>query len=365
MVILLAGVLACATPADVLTTTTATIAVPPSSSTTTTLPTITTTAFPLGPCSWTPPAEELTFSSAGRLYSVPPEGGSIQCLVEGVTGAVSWGPAADRVIVGDTAYLPDGETLVVPRGAIWTHPTGKRIVTIEEGRLYKQEGDTRTEISFLAHHDSVAYHPAGTHVLVVGNTGDGSPGLWLATNEGQGAVLIAADEGAVLSSPAFTGAGESLFTASHADGLRHLHRVQPGGGGALEAVVLAESAADLGGVVASAFNQSLVAYVEGSGGECKPDSRARVVEFELPDELAGLTSMPLGWLTLERLGILAFPDGCQAPADLWIFSAGMCPGAPYGATRLVTGVDSAGVRVVFPPPPPPPSADIIENTAPA
>jgi hypothetical protein len=268
-------------------------------------------------------------------------------------------------MVGGTAFLPDGETVTVPPRAIWTHPTGKRIVTIEDGRLYKVEGETRVEISFLARHDRVAYHPAGTHILVVGDPGDGSSGLWLATNEGQGAVLIAADEGALLSSPGFTGAGDPLFTANHADSLWHLHRLQPGADGALEAVVLAESVADLDRVAASPFNQSLVAYAEGSGGECTPDSRVRVVELEFPAELAQLASLPLGWLTQERLGLLTFPDGCEAPADLWIFSAGMCPGAPYGATRLVEGIDSAGVRVVFPPPPPPPGADIIENTAPA
>lgn len=49
------------------------------------------------------------------------------------------------------------------------------------------------DISFLDRHDHAVYHPAGRHIASAGPLA-GEEGLWLATNEGRGAVRIVRTE---------------------------------------------------------------------------------------------------------------------------------------------------------------------------
>ncbi len=307
----------------------------------------------------------------GRLYGLGPDGISPRCLLADVTSTdIEWGPLGDRVRIGDQIVTDSGQVGLFGANSLeWTAPTGSRIVGVSPGRLWKLdlEDGTETEITFLEETEKVSYHPAGLHLLAVGTSFDGQYGMWLATNQGTEPLLLAFDEGATLSDPVWSWLGEPLFVASHFDGNWHVHRVELTSDGALEGPIVVESESPIDLLKPSSHDPVMLAYrlagVEGE--ECVDGSHVGVKNIDLPEPLTGMTSTPIGWLSVERLLILAYPDGCDARADLWSFSAGLCPGSVYGASMVISGVDGAAARQAEPPAPPPPDFTGIIDPAPA
>jgi hypothetical protein len=318
-----------------------------------------------------PTGGEATVLSGGRLYGLGADWLTPRCLVDGVVGSdFDWGPMGDRIRVGTRVIDgADEHALADAEQYEWTGPTGSRVVTVTSGNVAKIDiaDGSVVDITFLDATEGLAYHPAGTHVLALGTDFNGQYGLWLASNEGADPVLLAFDEGATMSEPVWSWLGEPLFVAHHFDGTWHIHRVELTEEGALEGPIVVESTRAIDMLTPARHDPVMLAYrLDGStGSRCVDGSRATVNGADLPEPLASLTTTPIGWLSTERLLIMAFPDGCDLPGDLWSFSAGLCPGSVYGAELVIQGVDWAAARETAPQPPPSPDFTGIIDPAPA
>lgn len=318
-----------------------------------------------------PPGGEATVVVAGRLYGLGPGWESPRCLIDTAeTTDIEWGPLGDRLRIGNQVRGPDLRIAVDGAGALeWTAPTGSRIVAVSPERVWKVDvdGSGETDITFLDTTKEVAYHPAGTHLLAIGTDLNGQHGLWLATNEGLDPLLIAFDEGAIMTEPAWSWLGEPMFVAAHSDGRWHVHRVEITLEGGFTGPIVVELEESIDRLTPARHDPVMLAYRQGGtvGADCVEGARAMVNGVDLPEPLSSLTSTPVGWLSTERLLVLAYPEGCDGPADLWSFSAGFCPGSEYGATYIISGVDGAAAREAAPPPPPTPDFTGIIDPAPA
>lgn len=346
----------------------------PETTTTSAGPTALVEEFPVtGPCDLGTAAVdgEITVVVGGRLYGVAPETGQTRCLVDSVTSTdVSWGPQGDRLRLDDRVLSPEGAVTLPPAtGYEWTAPTGKSVMLVDPVGVSKVavDGSGTENITFLETTDDAVYHPSGTRVLAVGTDPTGQYGMFMASNTGTDPVLLAFDEGAVLTEPGWTGAGEPVFVAAHADGPWHIHKVVVTEDGFLDGPILEEGGFALDRLMASAHDPLLIAYRQSAAAApgCLSDGRATVIGVDLPEPLASLASEPAGWMPRERLLVLSYPGGCDNPADLWLFSAGFCPGSVYGASLIATSVDGAAARTVAPESPPVIDVGSIIDPAPA
>jgi hypothetical protein len=317
------------------------------------------------------PGGEATVIAKGRLYGLGADWSSPRCLLDTVESTdVEWGPQGDRVRIGNQVHGP-GLVMTIDRAdeLEWTAPSGRRIVALTADRVWKVDvgGVAETDITFLETTEEIAYHPAGTHLLAIGTDFEGQYGMWLATNQGLDQLLLAFDEGAMMSGPAWSWVGEPMFVASHPDGQWHVHRVELTAEGTFAGPIVVETEQSIDRLTPARHDPVMLAYRLGgdAGADCVPGARAMVNGVDFPKPLADLTSTPVGWLSAERLLVLAYPDGCDAPADLWSFSAGFCPGSEYGATLIVSGIDGASAREAAPQPPPSPDFTGIIDPAPA
>ena len=319
----------------------------------------------------TPVEGEITVVLGGRLYGIDRETGDVRCLIDNMeTTDFSWGPQGDRLRIGTNALTPDGDVSLPPSGSYeWTAPTGKSVMLVEAGGLSKVavDGSGTDDITFLAITEAAVYHPSGTRVLAIGTDFNDQYGLFMASNTGTDPTLLAFDEGAVMTEPGWTGAGEPIFVAAHADGPWHVHKVVVTADGALEGPILEEGEFAIDRLMASAHDPLLVAFrrAAASAPGCIADGRTTVIGVDLPEPLASMTTVPSGWLPGERLLVLSYPGGCENAADLWLFSAGFCPGSTYGASLIATSIDAAGARTMAPPPPPVIDVGTIIDPAPA
>jgi hypothetical protein len=226
---------------------------------------------------------------------------------------------------------------------------------------------TESDITFLSENEAAAYHPAGEHILVIGTNAEGQYGLWLATNQGGDPLLIAFDELAEMSVPEWSWLNEPMFIAKHINGPWHIHLVELSAEGSLEGPVVLETDESIDMLLPARHDPIMLAFRSGgvTGVTCVEGSHAGVKGVDLPEPVASLTSTPLGWLSAERLLVMTYPNGCEAPGDLWSFSAGFCPGSVYGVTPIISGIDSAAAREAAPLPPPPPDFTGIIDPAPA
>ena len=98
-----------------------------------------------------------------------------------------WGPTGDRLLAGDVLLTSSGSVPTLSMDMpTWSRPTGTSLVWVDEGRLYKAGTDQSEarDISFLASHDAVTYHPAGFEIATTGEAEDGTRGIWIANNDG-------------------------------------------------------------------------------------------------------------------------------------------------------------------------------------
>lgn len=307
---------------------------------------------------------QVTFVLSGELFVARRNGHVARCVLEVPAPLdVDWGPKGDRVLFGDLRrYEGDGVVSLddMAESVAWSRPTGRAIVYVSEGRLMKVDafGDQPVDISFLADHDEVVYHPAGTHVAVTGTSEDGTYGLWLATNVGEEPQLLAIGEDALrIFALSFAHDGTTMYyAAEHEDhydvhSLRLALRDAEGAIRDADLGTLDSATTEMADVVVSEFVADNVAYTVGS---CEEGKTTRVwVDgdvTELEGELAGLSTEPLGWMPNGELLVLARGSGCEGDGTLYAWS-------PDQATELITGVTAAGVRAVLPPPPDPPNAD--------
>lgn len=306
---------------------------------------------------------QVTFVLGSELYVARRSGSVARCVLE-ITQPLDldWGPQGDRVSFGDLRrYEGDGVVFLddVAESASWSRPTGRAIVYVSEGRLMKVDafGDEPVDISFLADHDEVVYHPAGTHIAVTGTAEDGTYGLWLATNVGKDSQLLAIGEDARrIFSLWFAHDGTTIYYAAEHDDHYDVHSLRlalqdkEGATRDAELATLDSASTEMGDVVVSEFASETIAYTVGS---CEEGKRTRVWNGEVTElggELAGLSTEPVGWLPNGELLVLARSSGCEGDGTLYAWDGGQ-------ATRLVPGVSAAGVSAVLPPPPDPPASE--------
>jgi hypothetical protein len=306
---------------------------------------------------------QVSFVLGGDLYVARRSGNIARCVLEIPQPLdVNWGPEGDRVSFGDLRRY-EGEGVVSldasAESISWSRPTGRAIVYVSEGRLMKVDafGDQPVDISFLADHDEVVYHPAGTHIAVTGTADDGTYGLWLATNVGKDVQLLAIGEDARrIFSLSFAHEGTTIYYAAEHDDHYDVHSLrlalqdEEGEIRDAELGTLDSASTEMGDVVVSEFVAENIAY---SVGSCDEGKATRVWDgsvTELGGELAGLSTEPVGWLPNGELLVLARQSGCEGDGALYAWRSDQ-------ATRLVEGVSAAGVRAVLPPPPDPPASE--------
>jgi hypothetical protein len=306
---------------------------------------------------------QVSFVLGSDLYVARRSASVARCVLEVPQPLdVDWGPQGDRVSFGDLRrYEGDGVVALddVAESIAWSRPTGRAIVYVSEGRLMKVDafGEEPVDISFLADHDEVVYHPAGTHVAVTGTAEDGTYGLWLATNVGKDAQLLAIGEDALrIFSLSFAHDGTTMYYAAEHEDRYDVHSLrlalqdEEGAIRDAELGTLDSASTEMGDVVVSEFVSENVAYTVGS---CEEGKTTRVWDgsvTELGGELEGLSTEPVGWLPNGELLVLARRSGCEGEGTLYAWSSGE-------ATRLVPGVSVAGVRAALPPPPDPPASE--------
>jgi hypothetical protein len=304
---------------------------------------------------------EITFIADGRLVAASPSGERVECLVElgplaGNVVAPTWNAPADRVLLGKRVLSRD--LSVTPRlntrGSQlpqWSRPSGTSVVYLDRrGRLMKgsSRGGAPVDISFLARHDAVTYHPAGKHVAVSGVAEDGTYGLYLATNLGTEPRLLARGETArSIHDLRFAEDGRTLyFTARHGPRRWHLHRLRMGPGAGLE--TLAEGSWGIEYAV-SPFHEGRVAWF--LGGDCAMGDAGRFAvvgrDLNVPAELRKVGIQPVGWLPSGDLVVRAGARGCDTaePGDVYVLSRRppvLIAEENYGAVS---------VRASMPPPP--------------
>jgi hypothetical protein len=306
---------------------------------------------------------QVSFVLEGDLYVAQRSGNVARCVLEIPQPLdVNWGPEGDRVNFGDLRRY-EGEGVVSlddsAESISWSRPTGRAIVYVSEGRLMKVDafGGQPVDISFLADHDEVVYHPAGTHIAVTGTADDGTYGLWLATNVGKDVQLLAIGEDARrIFSLSFAHDGTTIYYAAEHDDHYDVHSLrlalqdEEGAIRDAELGTVDSASTEMGDVAVSEFAPQSVAYTVGS---CEEGKTTRVWDgsvTELGGELAGLSTEPVGWLPGGELLVLARQSGCEGDGTLYVWESGQ-------ATTLVPGVSAAGVRAVLPPPPDPPASE--------
>jgi hypothetical protein len=306
---------------------------------------------------------QVTFVLGSELYVARRSGSVARCVLEVPKPLdLDWGPQGDRVSFGDLRrYEGDGVVSLddLAESVSWSRPTGRAIVYVTEGRLLKVDafGDQPVDISFLADHDEVVYHPAGTHIAVTGTAREGTYGLWLATNVGKDHQLLAIGEDARrIFSLSFAHDGTTMYYAAEHDDHYDVHSLrlalqdEEGATRDAELGTLDSAPTEMGDVVVSEFTSEMVAYTVGS---CDEGKTTRVWDgdvTELGGELEGLSTEPVGWLPNGELLVLARQSGCEGDGTLYAWGDG-------GATSLVPGVSAAGVRAILPPPPDPPASE--------
>lgn len=308
-------------------------------------------------CGFTKRAGDITFVKDGRLYATTLRGHSARCIAEvGSATDIEWGPRADRFHLGDLQRVGADQTASLDdpiESIAWSRPTGKSIVYITDGRLMKVGAfsDKPMDISFLADHDELVYHPAGTHIAVAGTDEDGTYGLWLATNLGEEKQLIAiAEDAKRVYSLAFGDRGFLYYAAEHEDRY-DVHRLtlaaedEEGTKRDAELETLHTTVNEITRVAVSDFfvdNQALTintcAEVEQHlfmAGSSTPIASARSIEL-------------VGWLSGDVLLYLAREGkSCEGPANLYAYQV-------TGTRLIMEGVEAAGTgQLVLSSPAPP------------
>lgn len=307
-------------------------------------------ACALGPV---PDAASITFVVQDRLWELSGDGSTATCIaaLDGAPAAnLRWSPGADAVLLGsnqvlDAAGRRDTGYLATNTELRWSYPTGKALIApaVKDGALlWRSAADagSRLDISFLADTTVATYHPAGKNVFAAGVDPNGVAGLFVASNRGENARVIALlDDPATSITEIAADANGSLVYFTHDHGsFSHVHQVE------LPSLVITDVAKIDGPVDQLTISSEPQSGVAIRAGDCA--SATRTVAFRYGDTfevgadtpLAGLSTAPIGWIDADRLVVAARIAGCDGPADLWIASL------DGSATLIAGGVDNAAVR---------------------
>ena len=311
-----------------------------------------------------PPADEveITFVRDGYLLAADRDTWQLRCVAPFENQErMMWGPAGDRLLLDTTRVTADGAFAgVVGSEALFTRPTGRNLIWVEDGRLWKAatDGSSLREISFLGEHVAVAYHPAGVEIATVGIDDEGRYGVWISRNDGTEAQRVVTADEATITEVAFSeSSGFFLsFIAEHEDGTSHLHEIALVDAQGLavrnefDASIALETNRSLSGLVANPWTDE-IAVTEGTCAD--PDGpRARLPwGAEIPSSLPEMPTEVIAWLPGSELLLGAYPTGCDGIRELWVVGTG--EGVPTFAMPdlFARQVGTTAVRAALPDPP--------------
>jgi len=297
------------------------------------------------------PGQSVAFVVAGAAWALDPDEGSLTCLFElDDPGPFSWGPQGDKVLLssmhvqtldGSGTFLDEPETEVFAFG----RPIGKSIVwraAEDEGTRKLTFGD-ESVVSLTGSPDGVyqdiSYHPSGLALALSVLDEDGTPQIFVSTNEGERAQRLVVGRSAIsFPSAEFTADGRFLlYLAEHKGGFAQLH--------ALDLENLQDGLVDLwtsdAGVEASGLrlppgSGDTMAFTTGVTCDEQVAMIGSGAEFVPAVEEGGHPTRALGYLD-ERTLLVAM-DGCGEPVDLYAVTE-------TSATLLVTEVDVGASRM--------------------
>jgi WD40-like Beta Propeller Repeat len=314
-----------------------------------------------------PARGHVSFVADGRLFSVSANGDRARCVAEGVeSAAVTWGARGDRFLLGDAddaeVFLESSNQAITEpgRGAALqglSRPEGTQVVFVTDdgNKLVKvpSEGGPPNDISFLARHDEAVYHPAGTHVAVVGEDPEGNYGIYLATNEGKNVrQLVAVTDAQEVYEPVFSHDGDTMFYVADHGGRWDLHSFSlsstPNAATEGQLATVAGFRERIDRVAVSAFAEYRVAY---RVGDCESGYRTFVHagsrKYEAAPALTG--AEPVGWLPNGDLIVGSSSDPCAPDPSFDLYRA-----RRNAHDLIVSGVTRPAIRAALPPPPDPP-----------
>ncbi len=322
-----------------------------------TVATTTTIGVPVasGPCAFTAPGTSITYVLDGRLYELAADELEATCLAElsgPVSGPVTWSPAGDQVLLGSDLVMDANEIretgyLAENSGVRWSYPSGKALIApaVKDGALLWRSSaneNNRIDVSFLAHTDVAAYHPAGKNILAAGMGFDGVAGVYLASNRGENARVVATldDPSTSITEIVVDVSGVTTYFVHDHNDMRHIHQLSLEG---LQLIDVATSDDQVGRLTLGTFYGSRLAYRE---GDCSGVVRTELANGLSGDvmsspELENRSVTPVGWLDYERLIVAVRDTGCEGPAEVWLMNTN-------GQVHQVLGmVEAVSVRSVL------------------
>lgn len=304
-----------------------------------------------------PTAYPVAFAARGAAWAVDADGRRVRCLFAvDDPGPFTWGPLGDRVLLGgfELRQTPDVELRasgdLEPVSPSWGHPEGLAVafVSSDGNSLEKVLLDRGAPLDVSPYgagiYREVTYHPSGLFLAFVVERG-GEESIRLASNVGEEPRrLVFTREDTTFGPLSFEDGGRYLFYgAMHRDGHPELHRLDLVTG-AIPAFWQGEPGQEFLGVQAGPTRAAVAFDV---GTSC--DDSVTMVQTErrgtATPALDGETrpTRALGWLGRHRLLVSA--GDCEGPLDLYVFDT-----QSVDATRLVTNIDAASVRLPRPSP---------------
>jgi hypothetical protein len=301
---------------------------------------------------------EATFIVGDRLIGVSLDGATVRCLARltlGQIGPIEWSPVANRAVLNATTVFDvtgmrasgfdPGTTRIE-----WQYPVGDGLIapTPSDKTLVRRsaaDGSQRSELTFLARTRLALSHPSGLALLAAGRAGDGSTGVYLADQAGQGVrpLLFTTDDRS-LDEMVVDQSGRTAYVVSARGDSFALHRLSLAD---LSVVEVASSQTP----VLQAIPGPSATSVAWKSGLCNSTTTTWVFDDRVGTAatvgagtpLEGVSVAPLGWLDAGRLAVTARPIGCDGPADIWIWN--LLDGS---ATLLVKSVTNPALRLLQP-----------------
>jgi hypothetical protein len=308
-----------------------------------------------------PTSAPVAFVAGGRAWAATADGRRLWCLFEARRpGPFLWGPRGDRVVLDGLEVRGVGAPVWRPVSGIdtisltWVGVGGDALAFVSPGRLNLESAvlgsvDLHELTPFRnASYEAVAGHPSGQALAFVAKR-DGGYGIWLAREDGAGAVRLVSGGATRLGPLAFSAGGKALYYGSKLpDGTRRVEvfslaerkRLAPAWSG--ERDVLA---------IVGRRDKAATQLAVDTGTNCG-DRRA---DLSGMDGGSGRPLLPaatkptsaVGWLDTRR--VLLVEGGCEGPLDLWMVDVG-----GREPVTIARGIDRAALR--RPDPRPVPSA---------
>jgi hypothetical protein len=301
---------------------------------------------------------EVTFVAGDRLFGASTDATIVRCLAElgeNQRGPVKWSPDANRAVLNaSTVFDIAGRRYsgfdVENTRVHWEHPDGAAMFapTASGRTLVRRDGldpTQRTEVTFLARTAAAVDHPSGAARIAAGEGGDGTRGVFTATDDGEISTLAVANPDLEITELAADPGGAVVYFVADNGAQFRLYQLT------LADLTITELSSDQSPIIqlTSGGAPGTLAWKVGlcnniTSTRIRDGRSGTVVDVGVGTPIETLSQAPVGWLDAARLVVATRPLGCDGPADVWIWN--LLDGS---ATLLVKTVEFASVRIAAPP----------------